>query len=110
MKTLPLVAVLAVFVSATGCTNRIVAVQDVKVRTYSKNVQPVTRMSQCQECHLKEKGVTYPDLGTWAYDSTKKVTLKTMVNDNAKDLLTPQQAKDVLDWLAAGAPNDPVTY
>lgn len=109
LKPLSLV-LLAALLTTTGCTQRIVAVQNVKIRTYSKNVQPVTSMPQCQECHVKEKGAPYPNLGTYAFDSTKKITLKTMVNDEAKDLLTPEQTKDVLDWLAAGAPNDPVTY
>lgn len=101
---------------ATGCTNRVVAVQAAKTRTYTVDVKPITSDQRCYACHLQQKGQPFADglaLGTHAFDSSKKVTLKIMVKTNASALanpgegfLTEAQTQTVLDWIEAGTPND----
>lgn len=111
-----LLLTLAVALS-TGCTNRIVAVQAAKSRTYSVDVKPITSDQRCYACHLQQKGQAFVDgmqLGTYAYDSsTKRITIKSMVQNNAsakakpgEGFLTEAQTQTVLDWIAAGTPND----
>ncbi|MBO9542181.1 hypothetical protein J7643_16455 [bacterium] len=102
---------------ATGCTNRVVAVQAAKIRTYSTDIKPITSDQRCYQCHVQQKGQVFADgmsLGTYAYDSSsKRISIKAMVQSNAsakanpaEGFLTEAQTQTVLDWIAAGTPND----
>lgn len=98
---------------ASGCTARLATNNDLpKTRTYTQNIQPITSDQRCQDCHLKQKGQAYA-IGTYEQDIKKKSTIRDMARSNANPaydaengFLTPQQIKDVEDWVAAGAPND----
>ncbi|MNX60778.1 hypothetical protein D3C86_916910 [compost metagenome] len=102
---------------ATGCTNRVVAVQAAKTRTYTADVKPITSDQRCYQCHLQQKGQVFANdlkqLGTYSFDVTKRVTIKGMVQTNASakanptdGFLTEAQTQTVLDWMEAGMPND----
>jgi hypothetical protein len=107
MRRLIALSALAAVVSL-GCTARLETNSTVpKTRTYSQNIQTVTTDKRCQECHRTDRSQgEVKGLGTYAYDVTKKTTIRDMARTNAADFLTPQQIQDVNDWWQAGAPND----
>jgi hypothetical protein len=103
----------AIALLATGCTSRMEAVGQAgqpKTRTYTTHVKPVTISAKCLECHQTDpaaKGAP-KGLGTYSVDRPNRAGIRTMLTDAryAKDLFTAEEIQNVLDWIAAGAPDD----
>ena len=110
MQRLIVLSALAVL-TAAGCTSRLETSSAPKLRTYSTHIQPITSDARCQECHRTDRGSgEVKGLGTYAFDITKKASIRDMARTNAKDFVTAQQVQDITDWIMAGAPNDDTPF
>ncbi len=103
---------MAIALLATACTSRMLLTSE--GRTYSRNVQPVTSDQRCKDCHsLKDKNKKAPaDIGTYSTDKIYFNDIRAMLDDPkyAKDLFTAEEIQDIIDWNAAGRPDDSRTF
>lgn len=111
MQRLIVLSALAVL-TAAGCTSRLeTSSATPKARTYSTHIKPITSDARCQECHRTDRSQgEVKGLGTYAFDITKKASIRDMAMTNAKDFVSAQQVQDIADWILAGAPNDDTPF
>lgn len=71
-------------------------------RTYTLNVQPITKTCSATSCH------SGTPLGKYDVDKGISVTSRSYMINGAG--LTDEQKQVIKDWIAADTPNDPKTF